>query len=137
MQRSKEMKKLPVTLIFSALLSASTLVCAAEPMADPYPPGVDSSSNEPVSPAELDAAREEGRRGGAYDTGVTEYREGSATIREYRSGGMVNQAEVDPRRGKSYWIQDTDGDGDLNDGSNTINNPSQTDETQMWKLKQW
>lgn len=125
MQRSKEMKKLPVTLIFSALLSASTLVCAAE-------------QSEPVSPAELDAAREEGQHGGAYDTGITEYREGSATIREHRTrGGMIDQAEVDPKLGKSYWIQDTDGDGDLNDGSNTISDPSRNDETQMWKLKQW
>ena len=66
---------------------------------------------------------------------VTIHRRGSeGTIEEYRAGGVLYMVKVNPAKGASYYLVDTDGDGSLetrfNDLASNLAIPA-------WVLLRW
>jgi len=65
---------------------------------EPIPDGVPEAGQETGVPAPEITIRQRGERG---------------SIEEYRAGGVLYMVKVVPAKGASYYLVDTDGDGDL------------------------
>jgi hypothetical protein len=103
--------------VFSAFLLAACIVSAQETAGTPPPPAVDVAGAEsPVDP-EITILEEEDR-----------------TLYEYRdNNGKLYMVKVVPRKGRPYYLLDTDGDGELDAQQY---DPRQV-AVQLWELLRW
>ena len=103
--------------LFLALLWAPAAVCLAETPPSERPPTVpiDSVTGEAIEPE------------------VTIIETDKGTIYEYRAGGRMYMVKVVPAKGPSYFLLDTDGDGQLDAQRNDITDIS----IPQWVLYSW
>jgi Protein of unknown function (DUF2782) len=91
------------------LLLASGLVSAQNPArpADlqPIPDGPPGLAPEPNAPVPEVTIRRRGDQG---------------TVEEFRAGGVLYMIRINPARGPSYYLVDTDGDGNLETRTNDL-----------------
>lgn len=55
------------------------------------------------------------------------------TVEEYRINGALRYVKITPRKGKPYYMVDTDGDGVLDERYNDLDNPP----INQWILLRW
>jgi len=88
--------------LFIALLLASGLAWAQDaaksPGLEPIADGPPEVSREQNVPAPEVTIRQQGDQG---------------SVEEYRAGGMLYMIKINPAKGASYYLVDTDGDGNL------------------------
>lgn len=92
-----------VFILVSTLLIGSSLALAQEtaspPGLEPIPDGPpDLTPGEANVPAPEITIRQRGDQG---------------SVEEYRVGGMLYMLKINPAKGRSYYLVDTDGDGNL------------------------
>ena len=84
------------------LLLASGLVWAQD--------AAKSSDLEPIADGPPEASREQN----VPAPGVTIRQQGDqGSVEEYRAGGVLYMIKINPAKGASYYLVDTDGDGNL------------------------
>ena len=115
------------------LLSCAPTWAAAD---IPLPPTLDTSpqANEPATtvqpppdlPAESDSRA-------PVKTEVNIIHQKEATVEEYRVNGKLRYAKITPKKGKPYYMVDTDGDGILDTRENNFENPP----INRWILMEW
>jgi len=64
---------------------------------------------------------------------VTVIHKGETTIEEYRVRGQLRYAKITPKKGKPYYMFDSDGDGMLDSRHNDLDNPP----INQWILFRW
>ncbi len=88
--------------LFIPLLLASSLGWAQDaappPGLEPVPDGPPDTSRHQDAPAPEVTIRQLGAQG---------------SVEEYRAGGVLYMIKVNPTKGASYYLVDTDGDGNL------------------------
>jgi hypothetical protein len=90
-------------LLAPGLISAQDAVKPAG--LEPIPDGPPEASREQNVPAPEITIRQMGDRG---------------TIEEYRAGGVLYMIKVNPAKGTSYYLVDTDGDGSMETRHNDL-----------------
>ena len=71
--------------------------------------------------------------GSVMEPAITIIKTEKETIEEYRVDGVVQYVKITPNVGPSYYLLDTDGDGQLDITSDSIYNAN----TQMWQIFSW
>ena len=93
---------------------------AAKPAGlEPIPDGPPEASREQNVPAPEITIRQMGDQG---------------SVEEYRAGGVLYMVRVNPTKGASYYLVDTDGDGNLETRYNDLQSPLAVP---AWVLLRW
>lgn len=100
------------TIFILATLITSPLMAADETPTSPPPPLPDEPLPEPE---------------------VTIIHGEDKTIEEYRVNGQVRFVKITPKKGKPYYMIDTDGDGQLDKRDDNLDNPP----INQWILLRW
>ena len=80
----------------------------------------------PVSPPQVDGNE-------SLEPEVTIIQRDSQTIKEYRINGQLYMVKIVPQAGPSYYLLDTDGDGQLDAERDSVSNIS----IPQWVLFKW
>ena len=108
--------KHPFAVLAAVLVAAPAVVSAQEPGEAPPPPVDVAGAESPVDP-EITILEEEDR-----------------TVYEYRDNtGQLYMVKVVPKKGRPYYLLDTDGDGELDTEQY---DPRQV-AVQLWELLRW
>ena len=131
-------------MTFSKVISLSILLIysftafAAEDI--PPPPSFDQSpdqsgsntvSNNETPPPTLPELTEDSRN--IPEPEVRIIRKKDAVVEEYRVHGRLRYVKITPKKGKPYYMVDTDGDGILETQENDLDNPP----INRWILLEW
>lgn len=113
-------------LILLTLFGAAAIAQPQFPDAPPPPPRA-KQPQAPVPDAETLEREHE------LEPQVTIIQEAPTRIEEYRVGGRLVYVRIEPAKGAPYFLFDTDGDGILDERSNSLDNPP----LNQWILHQW
>lgn len=111
--------RLLVPLLLASSLSWAQDNTAPPPGLEPIPDGPPESSRHQDAPAPEVTIRQLGAQG---------------SIEEYRAGGVLYMIKVNPSKGASYYLVDSDGDGNLETRYNDLDSGMMIP---AWVLLRW
>ena len=123
----------PIVYSICLVLLSSGTVAAADQIVAPKPPKLEKPGDVTLKRYLAEEQRRNQEESAAQRHNVTVVKGENATVYEYRRDGGLYRTEIDPKHGPVYIVDDTDADGNVNDGGS---DPHAQD-TQMWNLMKW
>lgn len=74
------------------------------------------------------------KSGETLDPDITIFRKGKKTIQEFRKNGVLYMVKIIPKIGPTYYLIDTDGDGNIDVRGNDLDSGTKINQ---WKLLEW
>lgn len=111
------------------LLTSTLLFCASAYSAEPPSPpdaGIEPAPEPPVIPEAVES-------GQALEPEVTITKRGEDTVQEYRLNGRLYMVKITPSAGASYYLIDTDGDGQMETRQNDV----RSSKVPQWVIFSW
>ncbi len=112
----------------TASLILTTGIAAAYAANDAPPPPAESKLNSDTAQKKRDSSVPSGD-----NTDVTIIRKKDAVIEEVRVNGKLRYAKITPKKGKPYYMYDSDGDGVLDATEDDL----QKADVNQWILMEW